>query len=226
MFRHAIDIKGYRLALTDAELGKVKDFYFDDSLWIVRYLVADTSGLLPGRQVLISPVSLNQVDEKQKKISINLSKEDVEFSPPIDLDKPVSRQDEKKIVNYYTWPNYWEAKAHEVSEKKDPNLRSMQEIKNYEICGTDGPVGYVKDFIIDDLDWSVSYMVVDTRKLIPGRKVLLALRWIREIDAEEKKVVVDVACDAVRSAPEYNPETPLNREIEAGIFDHYEKEYY
>lgn len=60
MLENAKRIKGYKLAALDGEIGRVKDLYYDDQHWTIRYLVADTGTWLPGRQVLISPWSLKR----------------------------------------------------------------------------------------------------------------------------------------------------------------------
>ena len=91
MLRNVKTLKGYKLGALDGDIGKVKDFYFDDQRWTVRYLVADTGSWLPGKQVLISPHALKKVREVEKIIDVALSKKRIEDSPSVDLDKPVSR---------------------------------------------------------------------------------------------------------------------------------------
>ena len=100
-------LKGYRLDGLDGEIGKVKEFYFDDKYWTIRYLVADTGNWLPGRKVLISPYALRAVNKKEQNIAINLTKKQIEDSPPLESDKPVSKQYEKTYYMYYGWPIYW-----------------------------------------------------------------------------------------------------------------------
>jgi hypothetical protein len=46
MLIKAKTLKGYKLDSKDGEVGKVKDFYFDDKHWTIRYLVADTGNWL------------------------------------------------------------------------------------------------------------------------------------------------------------------------------------
>jgi PRC-barrel domain len=55
MLKNIKDIYGTKLTATDGEIGHVKDFYFDDKSWAVRYLVVDTGSWLPGRLVLLAP---------------------------------------------------------------------------------------------------------------------------------------------------------------------------
>src|SRR5215203_5588313 len=98
MLHKISDLKGYTISATDGEIGEVQDFYFDDDDWTIRYLVIDTGKWLPGRKVLISPISMGKANRDRQSIAINLTKEQIENSPGIDTDKPVSRQYE---TSYY-----------------------------------------------------------------------------------------------------------------------------
>jgi hypothetical protein len=95
MLNQANILKGYKLEAIDGELGKIKEFYFDDYYWMIRYLVVDTGNWLVERQVLISPHALSTVNKDARNIRINLTKKQIENSPSLDSDKPVSRQFEE-----------------------------------------------------------------------------------------------------------------------------------
>ena len=107
MLHKAKTLKGYTLRSLDGDIGKVKEFYFDDHHWTIRYLVADTGNWLTGRQVLISPYALLAVNDKEQYIAVNLTKKQIEDSPPLNSDKPVSRQFEDTYYGYYGWPMYY-----------------------------------------------------------------------------------------------------------------------
>ena len=106
MLSKAKTLKGYKLDSLDGEIGKVKEFYFDDRHWTIRYLVADTGNWLTGRQVLISPYALVAVVREEQHIAINLTKKQIEDTPSLNTDKPVSRQFEEGYYEYYGWPMY------------------------------------------------------------------------------------------------------------------------
>jgi hypothetical protein len=95
---------GNKLGASDGEIGHVKDFYFDDLSWAVRYLVVDTGNWLPRRQVLLAPHSLNGLDQAAKVLRVNLTREQIESSPAIEQHKPVSRRYEEEYYKYYGWP--------------------------------------------------------------------------------------------------------------------------
>ena len=107
MLNQAKTLKGYKLDSLDGEIGRVNEFYFDDQHWTVRYLVADTGNWLTGRQVLLSPYALLAVDPEKHHIAIDLTKKQIEDSPSLNTDKPVSRQFEEAYFGYYGWPTYW-----------------------------------------------------------------------------------------------------------------------
>ena len=107
MLASAKSLKGYKLQSLDGEIGSVKEFYFDDQYWAVRYLVADTASWLSGRRVLISPYAFGDVSTEAQHISIALTKQQIENSPDLSNDKPVSRQFENEYYGYFGWPVYW-----------------------------------------------------------------------------------------------------------------------
>jgi hypothetical protein len=251
MLRSAKDITGsYNLQAQDGEIGKVKDFLFNDLLWTIRYLVADTGGWLDERLVLISPFALGEPDWGLNKIPVQMSREKIEDSPPIEKDKPVSRQNESELNNYYAWPVYFTygvdathyaemqlmAERIKMAEKEqmesenesedDPHLRSMDEVTGYSIEATDKSIGHVEDFILEDKTWIVRYMVVDTRNWLPGKKVLVSPEWIKQVDWVERNVKVDMNSESVKNSPEFDPTEPVNRNYEVKLYDFYGRPAY
>jgi uncharacterized protein YrrD len=107
MLKNMTEVRGYRVGATDGELGKVDDCYFDDQRWTVRYLVADIGSWLSGRKVLISPHAVARIDSSSQTIVTPLTKSQVESSPPIATDKPISRRMEDEFNRHYRYPAYW-----------------------------------------------------------------------------------------------------------------------
>ncbi len=241
MLRSTRDLKGYKILATDGEIGHVHDFYFDDRDWILRYLVIDTGKWLPGRRVLISPVALGQPEWSSKLLPVVLSRQQIENSPHISEDEPVSRQHEIDLVRYYDWPTYWPVspigvppegamkrveKEEARQEKGDPHLRSMREVTGYHIAATDGEIGHVEEFIVDDSNWIIRYMVIDTRNILPGKKVIISPQWIDNVDWQESKVEILLTQKSVKQSPEYDPSQPVNREYEEHLYDYYGRPKY
>ncbi len=239
-------IKGFKLEAIDGDIGKVEEFYFDDRRWTIRYLVADTGTWLAERQVLISPYALLSVLKDDKHISVNLTKKQIEESPSLYTDKPVSQQFEEAYYGYYGWPMYWSGpytwgvnpylmrefdQAKEPAEKAqakawDHHLRSTADVSGYHVQAVDGEIGHVSDFIIDDDNWSIRYLVVDTRNWLPGKKVLVSPRWIERVSWPESKVFANLSREAIQESPEYTDEFLLTRDYETELHRHYNLEGY
>ena len=235
MLMKAEILKGYKLHGTDGEIGRVRDFYFDDKHWTIRYLVADTGNWLTGRQVLISPYALRDVIKDTQDIYLSLTKAQIENSPPLDSDKPVSKQFEKSYYGYYGWPVYWSgaymwgtypdlvrdpAKWQESTQSRenwDLNLRSAHDVEGYHIQASDGEIGHVEDFLIDVATWAIRYLVVDTKNWWPGKKVLISPHWIERISWSDEKVFVNLSRELIRRSAEYKDDSPLSRDYESGL---------
>lgn len=108
MLRNMKDLLGYALQATDGIIGDLKDFYFDDQSWVVRYLIVDTGTWLSSRKVLVSPIAIAGSSATGKVFLSSLTRKQVKNSPDIDTDKPVSRQHELRHLDYYGHPKYWE----------------------------------------------------------------------------------------------------------------------
>jgi PRC-barrel domain len=107
MLRSMKDLEDYAIGATDGTIGHVKDFYFDDEAWVIRYLVVDTGTWLSSRRVLISPIAIGHPNWTEKILPVSITKEQVKNSPDIDTEKPVSRQHEIRYLGYYGYPYYW-----------------------------------------------------------------------------------------------------------------------
>jgi hypothetical protein len=107
MLRTMKSMEDYAIGATDGVIGHVKDFYFDDAAWVVRYLVVETGDWLNHRKVLISPISVEEPNWTGKVFPVSITQAQVKASPNIDTDKPVSRQHEEGYLRYFDYPYYW-----------------------------------------------------------------------------------------------------------------------
>jgi len=236
MLQVAKDLERLKITTKDGEIGYTFDFLFDDSKWIIRYLVVDTGNWLTGRKILISPHSISEVNLNNKSLKIDLTKDQIENSPNISEKKPVSRQNEKVIVNYYGWPIYWSVNpsfetigiiTEGESEKNnsDPHLRSMREVRDYNIQATDGDAGHIDSFILDDKNWIIKYLILDTRKWLhwlPGGKfVLISPGWIDKIEWSESTAYLELDQYAIEQSPDYDPSIEIDERYENKLYDCY-----
>ncbi len=237
MHRSINSLTCFTMGATNGEIGKVKEFYFDDETWAVRYLIVETGNWLSGRDVLIAPQALLVPDWEHEVFPINLTKEQIKNSPDIDTDKPISRRQEIELYGHYPWRSYWgngfyaggfggyaSAPSHVDEEiiqetdtddsraDDDPHLRSTERVSDYHIHATDGDIGHVKDFIIDDETWKITGLVIDTHNWIGGHKVLIPVRHINEIKWGDFKVFVDLSKEAIKDFETFH-ESELNEAI-------------
>jgi hypothetical protein len=107
MLRNTKDLKNFALRATDGAIGHVKDLYFDDDAWVLRYFVVETGSWLSSRKVLVSPIAVLEPDWKGQTLPVSLTTAQIESSPHFDTDQPVSRQNEEQYFGYYGYPVYW-----------------------------------------------------------------------------------------------------------------------
>jgi sporulation protein YlmC with PRC-barrel domain len=107
MLQSVSELQSYSIGATDGVIGRVRDIYFDDGSWNVRYFVVETGVWLTSRKILICPVSVKTADRATKSLRVSISKRQVHGSPEIDVDKPISRQHEMRLLGYYRYPHYW-----------------------------------------------------------------------------------------------------------------------
>lgn len=215
---HSIhDRYGEKLQASDGEIGHVKDFYFDDKSWTLRYLVADTGGWLAGRRVLISPHSLGHLYPEGKVLLVNLTRKQIEESPSMYEHDPVTRQQEEEYHRHYGYPYYaqswplWglvdfpisaplpELSAAEKS-KLDTHLRSTRSITGYRVETSDGVIGEVADFMIDGMTWMIGEIVVECGHWYHGKKMMVPTGKVSRISYEDEAIFVDATKSALTEA--------------------------
>jgi uncharacterized protein YrrD len=230
MNRSIKSLIGFDLKETDGDIGEVVDFYFDDQSWTVRYVIVKTGN---------------------EEIAVNLTQEQIKNSPDIDTEKPVSRQQEEQLTDYYPWVGYW-GDVHDAgifgqmpsdlyyedvtpppastvtdtdlsTENNNQHLHSTEDVDGYNIHAVDGEIGKVVDFIVDDSTWKMKYFVVETGSWLNSKKVLLSTRWIKEVNWENSIVIVNISTEAVKNSPEFDVTEPVKEAAERMLFTYYGK---
>ncbi|MGB8542717.1 MAG: PRC-barrel domain-containing protein [Candidatus Acidiferrales bacterium] len=240
--RRTRDLSHYTIEAIDTDIGSVYDFYFDDQRWTIRYIVVATGTILSGRKVLISPVALLHPAWSPMHIRVNLTWEQVESGPSIDLHKPISRQHEMKHHEHFGLPKYWEgdrtwgsyqnpkelagaprtkSKSNEGNAPTETHLRSTREVTGYHIKAIDGEIGHLEDFLFDDESWEIRYAIVDTKNWWPARKVLLRPQWIERVSWTNREIYANISRENIRKSPEWNPDQPISRDYELRLHQHY-----
>ncbi|MGA7124527.1 MAG: hypothetical protein WBY94_30775, partial [Polyangiaceae bacterium] len=111
-----------------------------------------------------------------------------------------------------------------VESPDDVSLRSAKEVTGYHIEGTDGSIGHVEDFMLDDESWAIRYMVIDTSNWWVGKSVLIAPEWTSRISWPDRKVYVDMTRAAIKKSPEWGVDDPISRAYEEVLYRHYERQ--
>jgi hypothetical protein len=244
MLHKTEELRDFALRSTDGKTGTIEDFYFDDRYWTIRYLVVDIGGWLVQHRVLVSPRAVTSVNSEKQLISTDLTEKQIEQSPRPDEHPPVSRQFEIAYNEYYGYSPYWvgpfawgnltaplpvEAAAPlEERESWDSDLYSAGNVAGfggYGVVATDGEVGHVAEMLISDEDWTIRYLVVDTRGWLADRHLLVPPQWTK-VDWEHFTLSVDLTRDAIKTAPPYDTEGPVTREYENELYRHYCRQSY
>ena len=229
MFVRAHEITGSTIHGKDGEVGKVHDLYFDQRSWNVRYVAVETGSWLLNRKVLICPSALAWEEDHPLTLSVDLTRKQVENSPDVDVCRPVSHEHLDRLHRYYGWPAYpsfsplsgpapmgavalvtedpretcAEDEACTRSQECGANLGTVAQVRGYRVQAADGEIGHVEDVLVDNGDWGIHYLVIDTRNWLPGKKVLVSPSQIDTVAWEDSAVVVKLSRDRIQSSPEY-----------------------
>lgn len=229
MLQNIKELYGHKLAASDGDIGHVKDFYFDDQTWVIRYLVADTGSWMSGRLVLISPHAFGKSDREGKSLNVRLTRQQIESSPSIESDKPVSRQYEVDYYRYYGWPAYWEGSAmwglggypmlttsapdplavqleaqQPHHHRDDRHLQSARAVAGYQIHARDGVIGSVSGFIVDDQSWAIREVAVEAGHWYAGKEILITPGKIDRISYEDSQVFVNLTKADIQATAEHH----------------------
>ncbi|AYJ84570.1 PRC-barrel domain containing protein (plasmid) [Sphingomonas paeninsulae] len=258
MLNELSSLKGSALQAKDGTLGTVADFLFDDSTWKVRWLVADTGGWLTGRKVLIHPSAVVSVEPAVEGFTVALTKAQVEGSPDILKDRPISQQMQNDLYGYYGWSPLWsggifgagmyggmagiatpvlapspfgaraagkagqdDGRGWSSSEEGDPNLRSTSEVTGYHVHASDGEIGHVQDFLVDEASWEVRYLVIDTSNWWFGQHVLISPSAVNSVEWSDRHIRLDISREQVKSSPSWSPAQAVDDDYERRLHDHY-----
>lgn len=239
MLRMLAALEGMSIQALDGPIGNVTDIHFDDETWTIRYLVVNTGTWLTGRSVLVTPHAVGAIQWAQRRLDVDLTRDEVGNSPGIDAVGPLSRQHETAYFDYYGYPYYWAGSfrwgptpyppplalrrylevdvpaAGAENQRDHLHLRSAEAVVGYRIEAIDGSIGHVDDLLYAAQDWSLQSAVVDTGRWLAGRHIVVAVDWIERVSWDERKVFVGLTGDAVREAPQWDPVRALTPDYEA-----------
>jgi hypothetical protein len=239
------DTLGYQIAAVDEDVGTLDDLLFDEASSKIRYLLIHTGSWLGGRSVLLAPAAFGSIQPGQRVLPTALTKQQVESSPRLDEARALSRAQEDMLYRHYGWVPYWEATlgaqamapscwgaparpgevlasgAGDAQGAADPRLRSAREVTGYYVQAADREIGHLSDLLVDEHDWTIRLLVIDTRNWWPGRKVVVAPEWLERVDWPGQQIVVGLTRDQIKASPEYDPGQTLDRSYQERLYRHY-----
>lgn len=219
------ELSNYHVVATDGDIGYCKDFLFNDEQWNLHYMLTDTHRWLPGGQkVLLSTNIIAGIDRKQRRINISISRSDIEKSPSLPSNEPISRAWEKTYQCYFDYayfkvgPNpldsYFMGTHLEnikiVAAPKEPDSEknhehSVHSVEDYDLQTSDKRHGHIIDFIVSEHNWQVMYLAVDVKHwLANSDTVLLNPDKLERLSWPKQKVFVEMSAKEIERLPVYD----------------------
>ena len=188
----------FTLHATDGTIGKVKDLFFDDETWAIRYLVVETGNWFTRHRILIPTEALGSIESADKAIQVAISREQVQSSPDVDCEMPVSRQHETDLSGYYGFPSHLDSATR---RDKDPHLRSAHALRGYTARSENDEVGSVREFLIDDDGWRAVAVILKTGTWWQGDLMRIATDGIASVDWETKSLSITASRESLQDEP-------------------------
>ncbi|MDT7043755.1 hypothetical protein [Candidatus Nitronereus thalassa] len=225
------DLKGFTVKALDQRVGVVEDLHFDDRTWRIHQVVVETGKWLESCQVTVEMDYFKAPHWKARVLPVGLTMNQINNCPAVTMEKPVFLQKENTRSWYYRWPRYWggtdplfpasrkmepvmDYGTTQVSladwealtkEQNNPHLRSCHELLGYSIEAEEGIVGSVVDFVIEDTDWAIPYIAVETHHWLEGKIVYFATRRCEKvtIDWSRKCISLDMTQNEIEYSPDH-----------------------
>ncbi len=187
----------------DGELGVLESFHFDDKTWSIRYLVVNIGSPLNPKRILLPPNKIKRLSWSDGTIKINLNEAEAMIAIPYNGESEQHRLlDRKKIIG-------------------DENLRCTAITIGYKVMASDKQAGKIVDMILDDHEWQIKHLVVDTNGFLPLGDVLLSVNHVNGFAINGEMISIDISADDLKHCPKYDSSAPVNREY---VLEHYDYE--
>ncbi|MGB8889174.1 MAG: PRC-barrel domain-containing protein [Candidatus Korobacteraceae bacterium] len=193
---------GSPIIATDGETGSIRNFLFDDRSWKIRYLVVDVGNWLKRQDVVIPVTALEQPDWANKTFRAHLTKKQMAESPDVDAERPVSRQQEIAMAEYFGPLACWVDRefglssipagaSYPVHTAEDLHLRCSSHMLGYHVWATDGDFGTLEGFVMDRASWHLGYLDVKSGDWLQNRSVLVPTDWVQSVSWPDFRVYLD-----------------------------------
>ncbi|ADU29811.1 PRC-barrel domain-containing protein [Evansella cellulosilytica] len=237
-------LASYSVFGKSGELGKVSNAFFDEEHWTVRFLEVKSGHIFNRDKLYVSPASITYIDHETGGIHVNLTKDEAEKAPLTGEEEKITRKHEHELLLYYGLHPYWHGggtwgngaltarelqkleENHELVENEQIDsgeenaVHDAKDVIGYEVSTINEQFGKVIDLLIEEETYTIKYFVVDLRKFLPGKKVLLPTDVIRNVNWVTRQMEIEVSKEQVEQAPEYlsNVKMTLERQREIDRF--------
>ena len=207
------DISGYAVHARDGSLGFVRDMYFDDVDWRVRYLAVSGSSKSGAGRFLLAPEVISRTDREFGSISVFLRIAAVHDSPIIAAARNLPWQDERRLREYYGWPNYWPALSEAEQEAQElatgrPHLHSLEEVLGYRLFAGGDDLGPLLDLIVDEHTWKIHCLEVDASSWLLAGRAWVRSDCIQQVRGARKQITLTIRRDAILDGPQPDLQMP------------------
>lgn len=105
-------------------------------------------------------------------------------------------------------------------------LRSLKDLERYTVNATDGDVGTVVDFLVEDSRWTIRYLVVETGSFFHERHVLVSPVSFGKVEWSSRRVDLTLTKEKIRNSPSVDVDKPVSRQHEWDFVRYYGYPYY
>jgi hypothetical protein len=234
MIRSFKKMQGIHIRALDGEIGKLKDIYFDDRSWEIRYFVAELGSWISERNVLVSPAVISAFDGAV--LNVELTKHELRACPHADSAIPVSLQRkyaERSIFELVCCAGSLinsgpiivppVENATDTISNENPHLRSCSKVTNYSLATWDGNIGITGDLLIDDHLWIIRFIAASIDNTCDSQVKLIEPQFIESIDHQESKVKLMISRYTALAKPLFDASKHIDISYEALIKDIFNK---
>jgi len=100
-------------------------------------------------------------------------------------------------------------------------LQIVSHLGGYSIKAKDGLIGTTTDFLFDDSNMNVRWLVVDTGTWMTGRKVLIHPSAIGYADHWSRELTVELTKSQVKDSPDIAQDLPISLQMQRDLYKFY-----
>lgn len=98
------------------------------------------------------------------------------------------------------------------------NIRNLIGLK---VQAIDGDIGKIHDFLFDDRNWKIRYIVVYTGTWLFGKKVLISPNSVEQSASWRTKFPINLTKEKIKNSPDIDLDKPVSLQKQAELFKYY-----